>query len=663
MMKKIFSTLLLPREISQFERSYLARINRIALMFFLLHVPAFALVAWANDTRPLVAILLTSLVALGPTIAFFTLRNPRAVSIVHGVSAMFMGGLLVHFGQGPAQIEMHFYFFALLAMCSVFGNPMVIIAATITVALHHLVVWLALPSSVFNYDAQWWVVGVHALFVVLEAFATCFIARSFFDNVIGLERIVQARTSELDARNQDMRMLLDNVEQGFLTIARSAHLAAERSAAIDRWFGVPAPGASWLDYLATIDPAFERMTRVSWMQLVDDILPLEVSLDQMPRHLSIGAARYEIGYRPIGAAVPPEHFLVVVSDVTERLASERAEQQRREAMAMFERMLADRGGLVAFAEEADSIVAVFAAGTAPDLTTIKRMLHTLKGNAALFGLHTIAEQCHALEDKLAEVDQPPPIAFFADLIARWRVLHEEMRRLLGQRKATIEIDDLQYASLQAAARAGDATAMLQHLQRLELEPTARRLRLFAEQTQRIAKRLGKDVAIEVEANDVRLSAKRWAPFWSAFIHGVRNAIDHGLETREERAGKPESGKLALRTEYRGDRLVVEIEDDGRGIDWEAVRARAARSGVACETQEELNAALFVDGMSTAATVTEISGRGVGMGALLAGTRALGGELSVTSKPTCGTLLRMSFPADSAFEERPATELERLRRGA
>jgi hypothetical protein len=52
-----------------------------------------------------------------------------------------------------------------------------------------------------------------------------------------------------------------------------------------------------------------------------------------------------------------------------------------------------------------------------------------------------------------------------------------------------------------------------------------------------------------------------------------------------------------------------------------------------------------------------------MGALLAGTRALGGELSVTSKPTCGTLLRMSFPADSAFEERPAAELERVRRGA
>lgn len=169
--------------------------NRVALVFFALHVPVFALVAWANHTGPALAALLTSIVVLGPAAGEYTLTNPRSVSMIHGVSAMFMGGLLVHFGQGPAQIEMHFYFFALLAMCAVFGNPMVIVASTITVALHHLIIWLTLPRSVFNYDAGWWVVAIHAAFVVLEAIATCFIARSFFDNVIGLERIVQARTA------------------------------------------------------------------------------------------------------------------------------------------------------------------------------------------------------------------------------------------------------------------------------------------------------------------------------------------------------------------------------------------------------------------------------------------------------------------------------------
>ena len=238
-MKSILDFLVLPPEVSDFERNYLGRVNRIASFFFALHVPVFVLVAYVNDTRPGLALILSAAVLLGPLLGRHATQSPRGLSIVYGVTAMFMGGLLVHFGQGPVQIEMHFYFFALVAMCAVFGNPLVIVAAAATVALHHLIVWLVIPSSVFNYDARWWVVGVHALFVGLESVATCFIARSFFDNVIGLEKIVRKRTEELDAKNQEMRLLLDNVQQGFLTIDRSGRLAGEHSAIVDGWFGAP----------------------------------------------------------------------------------------------------------------------------------------------------------------------------------------------------------------------------------------------------------------------------------------------------------------------------------------------------------------------------------------------------------------------------------------
>src|SRR5882672_4176535 len=166
-MKKIFQFLVLPKQITDFERDYLARVNRVALIFFALHAPVFTLIAWLNGTRPGLAAVLTSAVLAGPVLAQSALKNPRAVSVVYGVTAMFMGGLLVHFGQGPVQIEMHFYFFALLAMLCMFANPMVNLAAAVTVALHHLIVWLIIPRSVFNYEAQWWVVLVHAAFVVL----------------------------------------------------------------------------------------------------------------------------------------------------------------------------------------------------------------------------------------------------------------------------------------------------------------------------------------------------------------------------------------------------------------------------------------------------------------------------------------------------------------
>src|SRR5262249_17283367 len=144
---------------------------------------------------------------VGPTLAYFFFQNPRSLSVTFGFTAMAMGGLLVHFGQGPMQIEMHFYFFTLLALLSIFGNPLVIILPAVTVAAHHGLLYFLLPRSVFNYDASLWAVVVHAAFVVLESFAACFMARSFFDNVIGLERIVGERTRELDAVNRDMRLV------------------------------------------------------------------------------------------------------------------------------------------------------------------------------------------------------------------------------------------------------------------------------------------------------------------------------------------------------------------------------------------------------------------------------------------------------------------------
>jgi hypothetical protein len=202
-MTKSLNYLVLPRRMTDFEVSYLRRMNRIGLVFFVIHLPVFCAVAYFNDTGPGLAALLTIAVLVGPVAAYLTLQNPRAVSVVYGFTSMLMGGLLVHFGQGPVQIEMHFYFFALLAMLAVYANPLVIIVAAVTVALHHLGLWIYLPKSVFNYAAPIWVVAVHAAFAVLESIATCFIARSFFDNVIGLEKIVQARTAELDERNRD----------------------------------------------------------------------------------------------------------------------------------------------------------------------------------------------------------------------------------------------------------------------------------------------------------------------------------------------------------------------------------------------------------------------------------------------------------------------------
>jgi two-component system, chemotaxis family, sensor kinase CheA len=643
-MSKVIDFLVLPREITRFEAAYLKRLNKIGLAVLAAHVPIFTLVAWANGTGPLYALALTLLVLAGPLFAWLKLENPRSVSTTYAVAAMCMGGLLVHFGQGPMQIEMHFYFFCVIAMLAVFANPAVILTAAGTAAVHHLVVWLVLPKSVFNYQASVWVVALHAGFVVVESVASCFIARSFFDNVIGLEKVVAARTEALDARNQDMRLVLDNVKQGFATIDPAGILSSERSAAFDAWFGPVAEGSTLFAVVAQKSPEFAARSRFAWEQVADGFLPIELSLDQMPRLLSLGEVEWSFEYRPIGGTDAPTGFLVVATDVSEVRLHARADREHREGLTLFERILSDRSGLTSFFEaSSQQVKAITGTSLDGDLATYKRALHTLKGNSAIFGLESLAETCHELESCI-EQDGLPSLEQRKPLSERWARLSEQMCRLLGSRRDVIEIEPAEHARLEQAIRRGlPKDALLRQFHELKLDATQRRLDSFAEQAKRISDRLEKGkIEVSVEANNLRVDAAHWGEFWSAFVHAVRNAIDHGLEAPAARsaAGKGTCGRIALRTRIDGAQFVVEIEDDGNGIDWGKLSAKAEHLGLTTERREDL---LFVDGLSTALCVSDISGRGVGLGALREATRALGGIVEVESTVGLGTTMRMVFP--------------------
>lgn len=659
LMRSVLSFLVLPKTISKFEARHLRRTNRLALAFFALHVPLLMGVAWSNGTRPWFALVLSLAAFAGPLLAWVGLSNPRTVSMVHGTAAMFFGALLVHFGQGPMQIEMHFYFFSLLAILAIFGNPMVILAAAATVVLHHVALWALLPRSVFNYDAPLWVVGVHGMFVVLESVAAVHIARTFFDGVTGLERLVQTLR-----RNRDLRLLLDNVAQGFATIDRHGNLSAERSKAFDRWF--PHGPDTIFVALDSLSPDFAIRTQLSWEALVEGILPLELLLDQMPRRFSTADTHFDVSYVPIenNAGEPPEKFLVVITDVTAEVRREVSEREWREVLHLFERLTSDRTGVQEYFAEADDLVAVITAreGGEFDRTIMARKLHTLKGNSAIFGFESIANICHDLESTLAD-GREPTATELVRLSDRWMVVTSSLERF-GTRRRVIELDEREQATLEEEARL-TSPWLLPRIRDLRLEPTRRRLDVFAEQAMRIAERLGKEVEVVVDDHGLKLEPRHWGPVWSACVHAVRNAVDHGIEAPYDRvvAGKIPRGRLALRTMIEGDRFVIAIEDDGRGIDWKAVEARAIELGITPSSKASLEAALFRGGLSTANETTEISGRGIGMGALLDAAKLAGGVLTVDSEVGHGTRLRLVFDQASMVPDAPSPPARRHRSSA
>ncbi|MDB4928372.1 MAG: Signal transduction histidine kinase CheA [Myxococcaceae bacterium] len=459
-----------------------------------------------------------------------------------------------------------------------------------------------------------------------------------------LEQKVVERTAELGARNVEMRLVLDHIAQGLFTVDRLGAFSSEPSATFSAWFGRPARGDSFVEFLGRHSPRFAAAAAGAWQQVADDFLPVELTLAQFPSTLVANGRQYSFSFEPIGEG-EGAHFLVVVSDVTAEFEREGLLRERRETFALFERMIADRPHFVAFFDEATALVARVLAPEDGD-PGYARDLHTLKGNALLFGLESVGEICHALETQTVESRRLPSAVELAGLEERWARLRAEVDRLLGERKYTIEISPEQHAALERAAREGGSPGEVLRLVRaLRLDSVDGRLQHFAEQARRIADGIGKKVTVAVSGNDVRVEGQRWAPLWAAFVHAVRNAVDHGIEAPAERvsAGKAECGSLSLRARGTATGMSLEVEDDGRGIDWEAVRRRGAALGMNVSTDEALADALFADGLSTAEEVTDLSGRGVGMGALRAAVRDQGGELVLRSHAGAGTLLRMTFP--------------------
>ncbi|WP_333896349.1 chemotaxis protein CheA [Brevundimonas aurantiaca] len=165
----------------------------------------------------------------------------------------------------------------------------------------------------------------------------------------------------------------------------------------------------------------------------------------------------------------------------------------------------------------------------------------------------------------------------------------------------------------------------------------------------VADMVSKQVRLVTSGEDTEVDKTVVERLAEPITHMLRNAIDHGLETPEERiaAGKPAEGTVRLAALHRSGRIVIEIADDGRGINRERVKKIAVDKGLiaadAALTDEQIDNLIFLPGFSTAAVVSDISGRGVGMDVVRRSIQALGGRISISSVPGKGSTFTLSLP--------------------
>ena len=336
-------------------------------------------------------------------------------------------------------------------------------------------------------------------------------------------------------------------------------------------------------------------------------------------------------------AAGPAQLMAVLDDITEALEK----LARSASQAAEEDSLQPSGDRVAEARPRDR-----RAKDAPEAEAEFLTEHRISVEAAdrLTGA-TAAMRLLALAG-LASGRRLEELADLAESGVTEAVPRQVLAMLASQlRKLVRELEASHHRQLQ------HAEDQLKRLLDLQLQPLRPFLQSLARHARKLARDLGKEIEVELEGGEARLDQRIARELQGAFLHLVANAVDHGIESPEQRLelGKPRAGRLRVAATSFGDRVEIAVVDDGAGVDPARVLEAARDAGLLSPEVTELGGAevlqlLFTTGFSTRREVSEVSGRGVGLDAVASAVRQLGGDVWMTSEPGRGSSIFVAVPA-------------------
>lgn len=234
----------------------------------------------------------------------------------------------------------------------------------------------------------------------------------------------------------------------------------------------------------------------------------------------------------------------------------------------------------------------------------------------------------------------------SEMVIAQSMVVQDISSALGPR-AALELQGLE-----------DLALRIRHLQEgvmaIRMQPVKSVFSRMPRVVRDLSAKLGKKIELEMRGETTEVDKTVIEELGDPLTHMIRNSLDHGIESPEERlaAGKPEQGTITLSAEHRSGRILIQVSDDGRGIDRDRVLEKARERGVVVEgqtlTPEEIDELIFHPGFSTAKEVSEVSGRGVGMDVVRRNILALGGRTTVESEKGKGTTFTLTLPLTLAI---------------
>ncbi|HOO33632.1 MAG TPA: ATP-binding protein [Thermotogota bacterium] len=499
-----------------------------------------------------------------------------------------------------------------------------------------------------------------------------------------LDRKVEDRTYELNKTTMSLKSLLDNTEEGFLTFSGSLIIDKEYSLECERIFGGEVADRSISSLLSDNEPEIKEFLDKIFLKILNEKNDFEMDMymSLLPEEIKRNSRTIKLNYRLINSSTDGKKIMMILHDISERIELQNEIEHERNILKMVIKVSNSRTDYLEllhdyrqFSITGISQIIDSNLSSEDKISEIYRMIHTYKGSFANFDAINAVKALHEFETKinternyLGTLSNIKLNEYFDafDYSAWIRPDTELIRELLGgqffsnEQKLVIEPDRIvELENKVAESELGEeGREFLIELKRLRYTSFREMLGYYRNYVNQLAQRMGKFVEpMIIDGDDIPVDKELYKPLIRSLTHIFRNSIYHGIETPEERVlkGKSEYGIIKVFVTKNNNEIVLTISDDGKGVKLEEVEKKALEIGLIdgntldAMTYEEKLKLILMDKLSTSKTVTDISGRGVGLSALNNELSKFNGYLEIKTVEDAGTSFILHIPIKEAHE--------------
>ncbi len=491
-----------------------------------------------------------------------------------------------------------------------------------------------------------------------------------FSSLVILKSIKRLVTTIVENK-KNIEILLNNLDQGFLVFDRDGKILEGVSTAAKTFLGLDPTSKKFGEIL----PDEQQNTIAKkWIDLVySGMMPFVDIKPLAPKSFEKNDRYVELDFRPIFSEHNQQELqriICIASDKTEERRL-RIQAEKEEAFVkLVMRALSDKSNFIDFVLETQKMIRGVdheLGKNHPDADTLFRLLHSIKGGTSAFSMIQVSRIAHHFETELASAKSGDPQEYkkaivqlkagMNDLKNQFNVYMEEYKQLFGpidesSRDKNVPLRAIYDTYVKMVEELGAHSSSVRYfVDRFVLDQIETPFKRYETVVKNIADAQCKQVQFKIEPTSLKAFVDPYLPLVSTYIHVFRNAVDHGIEDTYSRVqvNKPETGTVNVSFARKENRLIIQVKDDGKGVDTKVVRQKALEKNLMSESSLsklsdfEVIQLLFHSGFSTRDQVSELSGRGVGLDALKHEAEKLGGRAWMESENGKGSKIIVDVP--------------------